>query len=237
MAWYLNRALTNLRAEVDGVWPNRDRTSDGTIGDEAHQGSSSDHNPDPDGSVDAWDMDEDGVDCWYIIDKFEQHEAAGYWIYERLIAKRSNGWRRDNYTGSNPHDRHVHFNTREGYEDSDEPWEIGEDEMTRDEFIGHFRAAVRDPQVAGDLKSFPSQGAWPVGYPEEPAAGGKESAGYRWNVAAVEAAAAAASSKAVLDMLATEPEIVAAAIVAEMTETDALRVAQLITSKFEPDDT
>jgi hypothetical protein len=129
MAWYLNRALTNLRAEVNASYPDRDRTSDGTIGDAAHQSTSSDHNPDPDGSVDAWDMDVDGVDVWHIIERFEQHEAARYWIYNGQIASRSNGWRRERYTGANPHDRHVHFNTREGYEDSREPWGIEEDDV------------------------------------------------------------------------------------------------------------
>lgn len=130
---YLNRALTNLRAEVDACWPNRDRSSDGWIGDEAHQGTSSDHNPDPAGqpdagSVDAWDMDEDGVDVRHIIDRFERHEASQYWIYNREIANRNDGWTRRPYTGSNPHDKHVHFNTRESHEGSTEPWGIG-DEM------------------------------------------------------------------------------------------------------------
>jgi hypothetical protein len=157
MAWYLNRALTNLRAEVDAEWPNRDRTSDGTIGDAAHQATSSDHNPDPDGSVDAWDMDVDGVDVWQVINRFEQHEAARYWIYNRQIASRSNGWRRERYTGSNPHDKHVHFNTREAFEDSDKPWGIGEDEMDQATFNERMRGALRDPFVAAQFRGFPWQ--------------------------------------------------------------------------------
>src|SRR5689334_3811705 len=55
--WYLNRALTAFRAAVNSAYPHRDKSSDGTIGDAAHQATSSDHNPDRDGSVDAWDMD------------------------------------------------------------------------------------------------------------------------------------------------------------------------------------
>jgi hypothetical protein len=167
MVWHLNRALTNLRSEVNAVWPDRDRTSDGTIGDLAHQATNSDHNPDPDGTVDAWDMDIDGVDVWHIIDRFEKHEAARYWIYNRQIATRSNGWRRERYTGANPHDKHVHFNTREGYENSSKPWGIGEGttvatDMTQAEFTQFLENALNDPEVKAKLA------ALSVSYPVYP---------------------------------------------------------------------
>lgn len=124
MAWRLNPALSTLRAEVNARWPNRDKTSDGTIGDLAHQGTVSDHNPDRDGSVDAWDMDVDGVDVWQVIGAFEKHVAARYWIYNRQIATRANRWRREPYGGSNPHDKHVHLNTDEDHENSTAPFGI-----------------------------------------------------------------------------------------------------------------
>lgn len=147
MAWYLNRALTNLRNEVNAQWPSRDKTSDGTIGDLLHQNTTSDHNPDRDGSVDAWDMDIDGVDVWKIINQFEKHEASRYWIYDRQIASRSNNWKRERYTGSNPHDKHVHFNTREGYEDSNKPWGIKEDDVTVEELMSAPIGLREDEQV------------------------------------------------------------------------------------------
>lgn len=124
MGWYLNPALTRFRAAVNAKWPNRDKRSDGTIGDYAHQQTTSDHNPDTDGSVDAWDMDVDGVDIALLIKVFEAHESAQYWIWNRVIASRTNGWRRTAYTGSNPHTSHVHWNTRGTHENSAQPWLI-----------------------------------------------------------------------------------------------------------------
>ena len=103
MAWFLNPALTRFRNEVNSRWPRRDKTSDGTIGDRAHQATNSDHNPDPDGSVDAWDMDVDGVDVQKVIAAALRHESIQYVIYNRRITSRSWGlgtWRP--YNGDQP---------------------------------------------------------------------------------------------------------------------------------------
>ncbi|MEH1059402.1 hypothetical protein V6U89_29865 [Micromonospora sp. CPCC 206171] len=128
MAWYLNTALTNFRRAVNEKYPNRDKASDGTIGDADHLSRSSDHNEDPDGSVDAWDMDVDlrsGNDPAAIEELkrvFQAHESSRYWIHNGKIASRTDGWKRRDYTGKNPHDKHVHWNTRESHEDSAKPW-------------------------------------------------------------------------------------------------------------------
>lgn len=113
MAWYLAPSLFVLRSEVNTRWPRRDRTSDGTIGDEAHQQTQSDHNPNDRESVDAWDMDKDGVDVAAVIAAFERHPSAHYWIWNREIADRDSGWQRRAYTGENPHTQHAHFSIRQ----------------------------------------------------------------------------------------------------------------------------
>jgi hypothetical protein len=123
--WYLNPALTRFRNAVNAAYPNRDKTSDGTIGDENHQAGISDHNPDLDGSVDAWDMDVDGVPVEDLKVVFQAHESSQYWIHNRQIATRGNGWKRVPYSGANPHDKHVHWNTRTSHENSTAPWEVG----------------------------------------------------------------------------------------------------------------
>ncbi|MEU1602693.1 hypothetical protein [Micromonospora matsumotoense] len=162
MAWYSNKALTNFRTAVNEKYPKRDKTSDGTIGDEAHQGTNSDHNPDPDGSVDAWDMDVDlrSTDDAAAIEElkkvFQAHESSQYWIHNRKIANRSDGWVRRDYTGKNPHDKHVHWNTRESHEDSNKPWNIkGVDDM--------FEQEDRDKLNVVHRELTRLHGAFPIG--------------------------------------------------------------------------
>jgi len=130
MAWVLTKQLQAWRTQMNANFPNRDKTSDGTIGDTAHQAESSGHNPDltanaeyEDGDskdeVRAMDTDADTGNPDVSMEDIVQHllrlARAGklafirYIIYNRRIWRASSGWAQEAYTGSNPHDKHMHM--------------------------------------------------------------------------------------------------------------------------------
>jgi peptidoglycan hydrolase-like protein with peptidoglycan-binding domain len=110
MTWHLAPALDQLRAEVNALWPNRSKASDGTIGDAAHSARTSDHNPNGRGSVNAIDITASGIDVGKLINAAKAHPSVRYIIHNRKIMNRDIGsFRPRNYTGANPHTVHVHI--------------------------------------------------------------------------------------------------------------------------------
>ncbi|WP_329101005.1 peptidoglycan-binding protein [Micromonospora sp. NBC_01699] len=108
-AYHLAPVLGVLRDEIDRRWPHRDRASDGWIGDPAHQATQSDHNPDTDNrSVNALDVDRDGIDPMLVVRRCIAHPSTQYVIFDRTIWSRTRDFNAARYTGSNPHDRHLH---------------------------------------------------------------------------------------------------------------------------------
>lgn len=112
MSYYLAPSLVRLRDEVNARWPNRDKGSDGWIGDPAHASRVSDHNPDPNGMVHAIDVDVDGIDVPTLLNAVIGDERVWYVIYNRVIYSRTYDWAARVYTGSNPHVAHVHISLR-----------------------------------------------------------------------------------------------------------------------------
>ena len=121
----LSKAGQQLREMIDDAYPDRDRKSDGWIGDAKHSNRKSDHNPDPiNGIVRAIDVDKDfdsrpstGA---YLADQIRLCAKAGdkrvsYIIFAGKIASSKRAWRWRTYDGVNKHDHHIHISfTKEG---------------------------------------------------------------------------------------------------------------------------
>jgi len=125
MQWRLALSLVRLREEVNSRWPNRKKDSDGAVGDAAHASRSSDHNPwitDQGGAnvVSAIDITHDpdgGFDSYAFAEwlRLRKDRRIKYVISNRKIMSGSAGpqpwvWRK--YSGSNPHDHHVHISVK-----------------------------------------------------------------------------------------------------------------------------
>jgi len=133
MAWRLARGLEKLRYQVNEKWPNRSKSSDGSVGDLSHSARASDHNPDGNGVVHAIDITHDpkgGFDSYAFADMLlkKQDRRVKYIISNRRIGSGPQGpsagvWRP--YTGSNPHDHHCHISVVAGAAgDATDPWSI-----------------------------------------------------------------------------------------------------------------
>ena len=125
MTWHLAPPLVTLFGQVDAKFPNRSKTSDGTLGDPAHRARKSDHNPDADGSVNAGDFThdpDDGLDCR----QFSRELAASgdnrirYVIFNRRIWQPVIGW--SGYGGDNPHDKHCHVSIEKPHANDTTEW-------------------------------------------------------------------------------------------------------------------
>jgi hypothetical protein len=110
MSYYLAPSLVKLRDEVNARWPNRDKASDGWIGDPSHSSRASDHNPDwnAGGVVRALDVDKDGIDVDAVLAEVIGDPRVWYVIWDSHIYSRTYNWTKRAYSGSNPHDKHFH---------------------------------------------------------------------------------------------------------------------------------
>jgi hypothetical protein len=141
--WRVAKALLKLRAQVNAMAPNRNKASDGTIGDTAHCGSpssTSDHCPlirDAGvGVVAAMDITHDpsaGCDAGRLANAIHasRDSRVKYIIWNRRIANSSPqggspAWAWRHYGGRNPHNHHVHISVKPGKPryDSESPWTL-----------------------------------------------------------------------------------------------------------------
>ena len=105
-AWRLAPSLVVLRDEINARWPSRAKTHDGTIGDKAHQGRVSGHNPDADGDVTAIDITTAGIDVELLMAALKADERVAFFIYEATIYSRVRGFAPRPNTG---HRGYIHI--------------------------------------------------------------------------------------------------------------------------------
>lgn len=126
--WRLVPSLVSLIDEIDERWPDRDTSSDGSIGDASHQARPSGHNPDADGDVKALDITEDEdhgpwlPGLWDLLVE-RRDRRIRFMIYEDLIVRsyptagrRPDGvvrylpaWVPEEYFGASEHRGHIHI--------------------------------------------------------------------------------------------------------------------------------
>ena len=121
----LSKAAIQLREQFDDTFPDRDRTSDGWIGDTRHAARPSDHNPDAPGWVRAIDVDRDVsgkskpdlmpdiADQIRLLCKSKKEKRITYIIFDGRIASSKKNWAWREYTGANKHNHHCHISFSE----------------------------------------------------------------------------------------------------------------------------
>ncbi len=133
------KSLDTLLGQINELYPGRDKSSDGWIGDEAHAARVSDHNPNSAGIVTALDITNDpahGLDAQdlailllsghdprikYIISHHRIGGDEGFALRNHAVP-----WQWEKYTGANPHTEHVHIsvNGEPGLYDDPSPWKL-----------------------------------------------------------------------------------------------------------------
>lgn len=136
MSYYLARSLRALIAEINAEmsppeWPTVS-VGDGWVGDTSHAARKSDHNPDWDsgGVVRAVDIGIEGRNAGDILDAVIGDQRVWYVIHKGRIWSRTYGWANRSYTGSNPHNHHIHVSIRhtDAAENDTSQWLEGEAE-------------------------------------------------------------------------------------------------------------
>lgn len=132
MSWVVVPALDEARDQLNARFPNRDKSSDGGIGNLAHQVEPSSHNPDKTGKpeykdgdskdeVRARDFDadlndpdghtmEEVVQLWVELARTGVLWWVRYIIFKKRIWHKRDGFVTRQYTGSNDHSKHAHVN-------------------------------------------------------------------------------------------------------------------------------
>lgn len=138
--WRAMASLLVLRDQVNALAPNRSRASDGLVGDEAHQGTDSDHNPHyvpgvGRDIVTALDLTHDpagGFDSYAFAEVLRQHRdprikyvISNHRIFSSYASGSRPAWVWGSYNGVDPHTNHVHVSVLDAViSDTRTPWNL-----------------------------------------------------------------------------------------------------------------
>jgi len=115
-------AIAVLR-QATAISPSRKKASDGLLPSAAHIKASpnSDHNTGY--AVDLTDDPKHGIDCFDIFEKLKEDERVKYLIFQGKIWSKERAKQGNRvYSGSNPHNKHLHISINDGMGKDTSPW-------------------------------------------------------------------------------------------------------------------
>jgi hypothetical protein len=115
-------AIAVLR-QATAISPSRKKASDGLLPSAAHikQNPNSDHNTGL--AVDLTHDPKHGIDCFDIFEKLKEDERVKYLIFQGKIWSKERAKQGNRvYSGSNPHNKHLHISINDGMGKDTSPW-------------------------------------------------------------------------------------------------------------------
>lgn len=169
-AWVVVPSLNALLAELNRVAPDRDKASDGSIGDYQHSTGTSGHNPDDTPGTTAESTDADSIPevrardfdadlrvsgltmervCQYLITECRAGRITWikYVIFNARIWSASSGWVTKTYNGANPHDKHMHVSSKSDTASENDTRPVGlaslvEDDVSEADVVNALKSAA-----------------------------------------------------------------------------------------------
>jgi hypothetical protein len=143
-------AIAVLR-QATALKPSRKKASDGLLPSAAHmkQNPTSDHNTGY--AVDLTHDPKNGIDCVTIFEKLKEDKRVKYLIFqEKIWAKDKAKLGNRQYTGPNPHNKHLHISIEPTMGADTSPW------------FWWLNAPKTINQIVAALSSLPAKKAYPV---------------------------------------------------------------------------
>ncbi len=120
--------LLVLRDQINRRWPDRNKASDGIMGDASHQARDSDHNRGD--AIDITHWPAGGLDVGVLAEELRRQMASYaqgrvlYLIFNARIVSAQANWQWRKYGGANPHKNHLHLSIVPAKRTETRPWKL-----------------------------------------------------------------------------------------------------------------